>query len=61
MGSDDSVLQSEKLDSFDRARLKRLLIVPISTTQIAAASSYVLPLAPTSIMTSRCFSGKLGQ
>ena len=31
MGSDDSVLQGEKLDSFDRARLTRLLIVPIST------------------------------
>jgi len=41
MGSDDSILQGEKLDSFDRARLKRLLIVPISTSQIAAASSYV--------------------
>jgi hypothetical protein len=40
--------------SLARARLRRLLIVPVSTPQMTAASSYDAPLAPTNIKTSRC-------
>jgi hypothetical protein len=45
--------------SLARARLTRLLIVPVSTPQMTEASAYDAPLALTNIKTSRCSAGSL--